>query len=144
MEYRETENITNWALAGLFAILHIIIAILCIIIYSKIDTAINALSSNANELTIFNVTIMLAAISNFISASAVIIREYKRQKSKKLLNDIQVDLSECCDVIEHLNNKLAKLSDIKCTKCGKTYPQGTKFCNDCGTNLLNQTKKDGK
>ena len=138
------KQLSAWLDAAFYSILHIIIAILCIIVYSKIDTVINALGSSAGEIVIMNVTILFAAISNFVSAGAVVIREYKREKLEKRIKELQSSIDACNDTTKFLEKKFDKMTDIECPKCGKTYPQGTKFCQDCGKNLTeNSIKKDG-
>ena len=138
------KQLSGWLDAAFYSILHIVVAILCIIVYSKIDTVINALGSAAGEIQIMNITILFAAISNFVSAAAVMIREYKRQKLEEQIKNLQKSIEECKDSAKYLENKFEKMTNIKCPKCGKTYPQGTKFCQDCGKNLTetNMTKDE--
>ena len=38
-------------------------------------------------------------------------------------------------VLGELNNPGSSRKTVKCPKCGKEYPEGTKFCGDCGTKL---------
>ncbi len=141
----ETNNLKKWILPVLFAILHIIIGIMCIIFFAMFlsPTAIGTLANNGYIIFMIFI-IFLGATYFFTSAAAIIIRELKRQKMSIEINKIQNTLEEYKGKNALLDIKFKSLTDIKCPKCGKTYPQGTKFCQDCGKNLTeNSIKKDG-
>ena len=141
----EKTNSRNWILPILFAILHIIIGITCIIFFAMLlSPTVIGTSSNSSYIVFMIFIIFLGATYFFTSAAAVIIREFKRQKINTEINEIQNTLEDYKGKIALLDTKIKSLTNVKCPKCGKTYPQGTKFCQDCGKNLTeNSIKKDG-
>ena len=141
----ETNNLKKWILPVLFAILHIIIGIMCIIFFAMfLSPTVIGTSANNGYIIFMIFIIFLGAIYFFTSAAAIIIRELKRQKINTEINEIQSTLEDYKGKIALLDTKIKSLTNVKCPKCGKTYPQGTKFCQDCGKNLTeNSIKKDG-
>ncbi len=91
MEENENQHQDNsiWIAAIIYIILHIIIAVLCIVVCSKLNEAIKSIEESESDLILITTTILLAAFSNFASAIAIIVRVYDRQKLEKKIIQLE-------------------------------------------------------
>lgn len=134
-------------LTVLFVCLHIALSVLCFIIFAKLDAAFTDLDIAAGEkisteLTVFNIVVLFAGLSNIASAIAVVYRQYKREKYEKAFLFLLTKNAKHEEAFNNIDNEIKTLNSIKCTKCGTIHPTGTKFCQNCGQSLTNKKGED--